>query len=251
MKKFNMFALIALSLAGVANVDAMQQGGVQFGTLPTSFPAPIVNQKGALAALRMASSPTGNNLMARAMSNGTPASALAVSAMGTLKANTKAGTKAKFDSTAFQQGAQVTNEQTSAVAGGMNQMGQNIGASNNVTTSMLTGANLKNIAAVTTAPTATSAMSTLTSNTQNSGNVSFKNSSVPTPGFPSTGNPNGAAGEPGVAPAASGGLTPMVGAFGNVTSKIGLTTQGSSNSMGGSVGSTNNLNLTGNFGSNS
>ena len=251
MKKFNMFALIALSLAGVANVDAAQQGGVQFGTLPTSFPAPIVNQKGALAALRMASSPTGNNLMARAMSNGTPASALAVSAMGTLKANTKAGTKAKFDSTAFQQGAQVTNEQTSAVAGGMNQMGQNIGASNNVTTSMLTGANLKNIAAVSSAPTATSAMSTLTSNTNNSGNVSFKNSSVPRAGAPSTGNNNGVAGEPGVAPAATGGLPPVPGTFGNVTSKIGLTTQGSSNSMGGSVGSTNNLNLTGNFGSNS
>jgi hypothetical protein len=93
-------------------------------------------------------------------------------------------------------------------------------------------------------------MSTLTSNTKNSGNVSFKNSSVPGPGFPSTDNPNGAAGAPGVAPAASG-LAPVVGAFGNVTSKIGLTTQGSSNSMGGSVGSTNNLNLTGNFGSNS
>lgn len=230
MKKFNMFALIALSLAGVANVDATQQGGTQFGQFSTPLPAFVTNQKGALAALRIAPSPTGNNLMARAMSNGTPASALAVSAMGTLKANTKAGTKAKFDSTAFQQGAQVTNEQTSAVAGGMNQMGQNIGASNNVATSMLTGANLKNIAAGSSAPTATSAMSTLTSNTKNSGNVSFKNSSVPRPGFPSTGN---------------------VGAFGNVTSKIGLTTQGSSNSMGGSVGSTNNLNLTGNFGPNS
>lgn len=250
MKKFNMFALIALSLAVVGNVNAMQQGGTQFGQFSTPLPTLVTNQKGALAALRIASSPTGNNLMARAMSNGTPANALAVSAMGTLKANTKAGTKAKFDSTAFQQGAQVTNEQTSAVAGGMNQMGQNIGASNNVTTSMLTGANLKNIAAVSSAPTATSAMSTLTSNTKNSGNVSFKNSSVPRPGFPSTDNPNGAAGAPGVAPAESG-LAPMVGAFGNVTSKIGLTTQGSSNSMGGSVGSTNNLNLTGNFGSNS
>jgi hypothetical protein len=250
MKKFNMFALIALSLAVVGNVNATQQGGTQFGQFSTPLPTLVTNQKGALAALRIASSPTGNNLMARAMSNGTPANALAVSAMGTLKANTKAGTKAKFDSTAFQQGAQVTNEQTSAVAGGMNQMGQNIGASNNVTTSMLTGANLKNIAAVSSAPTATSAMSTLTSNTKNSGNVSFKNSSVPRPGFPSTDNPNGAAGAPGVAPAAPG-LAPMVGAFGNVTSKIGLTTQGSSNSMGGSVGSTNNLNLTGNFGSNS
>ena len=244
-----MFALIALSLAGVGNVNATQ-GGTQFGTFPTTFPTSIVNQKGALAAAKIASNPTGNNLMARAMSSGTPANALAVSAMGTLASNTKAASKAKFDSTAFQTGAQVTNEQMSAVAGGMNQMGPNIAASNNVTTSMLTGANLRNISAVSTAPTATSAMSTLTSNTKNSGNVSFKNGSVPRAGAPSTANTNGVAGEPGVAPV-TGGLTPVAGAFGNVTSKIGLTTQGSSNSMGGSVGSAHNLNLTGNFGSNS
>ena len=242
MKKFNMFAFIALSLAVVGNVDAMQ---------PITLPTGITNQKGALAAMKILSKPTSNNLISRAI--GTPttaANALAVSSMGALTGNTKAKTKAKFDSTAFQQGAQVNNEQTSQVSGGVNQMGPNVAASNNISTSMLTGANLKNITAVNAAQTPTSAMSTLTSNTKNSGNVSFVNSSQPIPGAPSSGNTNGTAGEPGVAPAATG-ITPVPGTFGNVTSKIGLVTQGSSNSMGGSVGSTNSLNLTGNFGSNS
>jgi hypothetical protein len=249
MKKFNMFALIALSLAVVGNVHATQ-GGTLFGTFPTSFPTQITNQKGALAAARLAARPSGNNLMSRAMSAGTPASALAVSAMGGLTANTKAGTKANFDSPAFQQGAQVTNEQTSAVAGGMNQMGQNVAASSSVTAAGLTGANLKNIAAATTAPTTTSAMSTLTSNTKNSGTVRFSNSSQPRPGAPSSANADGSAGEPGVAPLTTG-LAPVAGTFGNVTSKIGLTTQGSSNMVGGSTGSSHMLNLSGNFGSNS
>ncbi|MBM3631803.1 MAG: hypothetical protein FJX00_02330 [Alphaproteobacteria bacterium] len=251
MKKFNMFALIALSLAAVGNVGAT--GGTQFGALPSSFPTPIVNRSGALKALKIASRPTSNNLVSNALSK---TNALAVSAMGALTANTKAGTKAKFDSTAFQQGAQVTNEQTSQVSGGMNQMGQNVAASNNVTTNMLTGANLRNIKAVVdTQPNPTSAMSTLTSNTKNTGNVSFINSSIAKPGAPSVGNSNGQAGEPGVLPSAGTAQATVVsakdGAFGNVTSKIGLMTQGSSNSMGGSIGSTNNLNLMGNFGSNS
>ena len=245
MKKFNIFALIALSLAVVGNVDA-----VSFGTLPSSLPSAIVNQKGALAAMTLSSKPTSNNLMSRAMSNGTPANALSVSSMGALTGNTKAKTKARFDSTAFQAGAQVNSEQTSQVAGGVNQMGQNIASSNNVATSMLTGSNLKNIAAVSTAPTTTSAMSTLTSNTKNTGNVSFVNSSQPISGAPSSGNTDGTAGQPGVAPA-TGGLAPVAGTLGNTASKITMATQGSSNSMGGSVGSTNNLNLTGNFGLNS
>ncbi len=238
-----MFALIALSLAAVGNV-----GAVYFGT-PTTIPSQITNQKGALATMTLSSRPTSNNLISRAISNGTPANALAVSSTSGLTSNTKAKTKAKFDATAFLSGAQVNNEQTSQVAGGVNQMGQNHAASNNVSTSMLTGANLKNIAAAV-APTATSAMSTLTSNTKNTGNVSFVNSSQPIPGAPSSGNTDGTAGQPGVAPV-TGGLTPVAGTFGNVTSKIGLVTQGSSNAMGGSVGSTNNLHLTGNFGSNS
>lgn len=245
MKKFNMFALIALSLVLGGNVDA-----AQFGTF-SATPARIMNQRGALAALKMASRPTSQNLMSRVI--GTPASAassLAVSSMGALTGDTRAKTSAIFDSAAFQEGAQVTNEQTSELAGGVNQMGQNVAASNSVQSAGLTGANLRGLRTLLTPAAPTSAMSTLTSNTRNSGKVSFTNSSQPRAGAPSSSNPDGTAGEPGVAPAATG-LSPVAGTFGNVTSRIGLSTQGSSNMMAGSIGSSNMLNLSGNYGSNS
>ena len=248
MKKFNMFALIALSLAIVGNVGAIVPGGTAAGFI-AAMPTGIVNQPGQLKALEIMTRPTGNNLMSQAMNAGTPQSALSVSAMGTLKANTKAGTKAKFDSTAFQAGAQVTNEQHSQVAGGSNSMGQNVAASNNIASSMLTGANLKNINALSSAYAPTSAMSTLTSNTKNTGNVSFTNSGQPKWGAGAVGVTNNDSGAAGGAPAASPVPTP--GTFGNVTSKIGLVTQGSSNAMGGSIGSSNNLNIAGNYHTNS
>ena len=249
MKKFNILALAALAMALVGDVNA-----VQFGTINSTIPTnAIVTAKQQLALAKQAKSVSGNNLLSSIVSKGTPANALAVGAASSLTANTKGGTKARFNSTGFQAGAQVTNEQTSQAQGGLNAMGQNIATSQSLDSQMLTGSNLQNILTKTSAQAPTSAISTLTANTSNKGTVSFGNSSQGAASRPSNAQTvAGSTGDPvtgiaGTNPAAG----PVAGTFGNVSSKMMTSTAGSSNTLGGSIGSNNRYAFSGNFGPNS
>lgn len=281
MKKFNILALAALAMAFVGDVNATTlQGGPMYGT-PTTPITSVLTSKGQLALARLNRKVGGNNLLSGIVSKGTPANALAVSAASNMTANTKGGTKARYESTGFISGAQVTNEQTSQAQGGTNLMGLNTGASNSLETSMLTGANLNRILAnasgtvtsgtgtsATSGPGTfiqppTSAISTMTSNTKNAGSVSFGNKSQaaaslpanPDIGLSTTTNgsavttaPVNLAGIAGVNPTA---VAAVPGAFGNVSSKMVTSTVGSNNTMGGSTGSAARYIFGGNYSPNS
>jgi len=244
MKKFNMFAIIALSLAVAGGVNAA--GGTAFGTVPNS--SQIVNQRGTLAAAALSSRPTALNIQSQAINAGTPAAALSVGASAAIDNMTKGKVNSLFDAAAFGSGAQVTNSARSAVAGGTNQIGEVLGTDARILSDGLTGGNLKT--ALTGMPSSTaakSAISSIASGVSNKVSNKFINSTAAKAGEASSGNANGVAGLAGIL--ATG--TQPAGVFGNVTSSSDASTVGSNAVIGRTTGGLADVRLYGNGGPNS
>lgn len=258
MKKFNIFALIALSLAVVGNVGATSSapaapvGGAAFASAPL-IPSQITNQRGALTFLKTASRPTALNNQSQALN---ASNALAVGASAAIDAGSSAKTNSLYDSTAFAEGSHIINSARSALSGGTSRIGEVSATNTRLTSSGLTGSNLKKIAGLSglgLGSNQTSAMASISSGTKSKTNSRFINSSVPLPGLPSVANADGAGGVPGSYPTGTPAAgTSTAGTFGNVTNSLESSTMGSNTEVGRVAGGNHtDLQFFGNSGLNS
>ncbi len=242
MKKFNIFALIALSLAVAGNVGAAPGGASsttpQGKTMIKNIKALAQGftgstntvSKNQASVIKDALKPTTN-----AVAQTIAASKMPITASQAVSSKTSANAVSKIDVAGFTQGAQINNTADSAVQGGTNVLGAVRAASSNNVVSNYSGANLANLAKALTGTAASGkaqkgiisqgisgAMTMLDSDTTNKGGINITGGKT-----------------------AAGNIANGVGGLGNLTNKTNLMTTGASNSTGDVFGSQNSTQFVG------